>query len=107
MRAGQHLVRGNEPVELTRKTRIPGELLWSYVEGRLERRTSEAIDRYLADNPEVLQDVRVMEHQQELLEMVEASVLEEPVPERLTRVIERARRQRRDGKEGDGGGEEG
>jgi len=67
-------------------------MLWSYVEGKLEARTSDAIARYLDRHPEMLREVRVMRKQQDLLDMVEASVLHEPVPGRLRAVIERARR---------------
>lgn len=77
---------------LTRKTDIPDDLLWSYVEGRLEARTSDAIARYLQQHPELRRSVRVMRRQQELLNMVDPNVLEEPVPARLSEVIERARR---------------
>jgi len=77
---------------VTQRTDIPNETLWSYVEGKLEARTSDAIARYLKQHPELFKEVRVMQKQQDLLDMVEASVLHEPVPERLRAVIERARR---------------
>lgn len=76
---------------LTRRTDISGELLWSYVEGRLEERTCEAITRYLDQHPEMLRTVRIMRKQQEFLETADPGVLQEPVPRRLTDVIERAR----------------
>jgi len=73
--------------------RISGDFLWAYVEGRLAPRTCATIDRYLARHPEIAQEVQRMRQHQEILDTEDPAVLQEPVPERLSAVIEQARRQ--------------
>lgn len=77
---------------LARLDHIPADLLWRYVEGRLNDRQHDAVARYLEQNPEKAREVEIMRKQQELLDKIDASILDEPVPEKLKSVIEDARR---------------
>jgi len=68
---------------MSHAAQIPDDLLWAYVEGRLEARTCSAIERYLARHPALAREVRRMRQHQEILETADPRVLDEPVPERL------------------------
>lgn len=71
---------------------IPAEFLWALVEGRLDSKAEGALARYLRCRPAARRHLRVIAGHYQILSRAEASVLNEPVPARLVRLIEATRR---------------
>ncbi|RMF15238.1 MAG: hypothetical protein D6757_04865 [Alphaproteobacteria bacterium] len=71
---------------------IPAEFLWALVEGRLDGKAEGALARYLRGRPSARRHLCVIAAHYRILSRADASVLNEPVPARLVRLIEAARR---------------
>lgn len=75
-----------------RHDRLPGELLSDYLAGELDEWTRREVELHLKENPGDRERLRIYRAQSETLYLAYASVLDEPVPDRLSGVLERSGR---------------
>ncbi len=75
---------------------VPAEFLWALVEGKMDDEAARALCAYLRACPAARRHLRLVVAHHLILSRGDARVLDEPVPARLIRLIERARRRLRE-----------
>ena len=72
---------------------ISEDKIQDYIDGRLSEADEASMAAYLLAHPDLATEIQVLRQQNEALKGVGAEILNEPVPKRLTAVLDAARRE--------------
>lgn len=79
--------------------KISDDKIQEYIDGRLGDRDQAAMASHLLSDPQKAAEIQELRQQNEALKALGSEVLDEPVPEKLTKIVENARRARGDHRE--------
>lgn len=76
---------------MAERFQITDEKIQDYIDGRLSARDQSAMAAYLLAHPDIAAEIQTMRQQDEALKGFRADILTQPVPERLTAIVDAAK----------------